>query len=490
MKINFYFQNAYYKNVVVHFDLKGAAPKADFLLKVFKLIKSNGATGILLEWEDTFPFLGVLEENRATDAYSLEDVNKILKGASDIGLNVIPLVQTFGHLEWILKLDKFRKYRENDIFPQVICLADGEAVSLVKEAIKQVIEVHIRYGISFFHIGADEAFQYGVCAKDMQWFAKNRKSKEVLAAEHLKNIAEYVKSFNSEIKVLAWHDMIRNFSPTIIESTRLDTIIEPVVWDYSETLQQQNDLTWRQLAGTFQTVWGSSAFKGANTPSTQEISPIHYMRNNRQWLIHKKEYGLLFKEFRGLIITGWSRYDHFAVLSELLVSGIPSLVLNLQVAQGGFYAGEDIVLKKTAQAMSCSHSIVVDDPKSLIGYGVFTAIHSDIPHLSERLEKEVFADNSVRGWLGRMNIRHNYTQLWYFSTIAPLVKSLQADADITENKLRTLMGEIYSENTINEWIYEYLDPITEKIKALSKAVERLSRLRTFPRRSFKILRDI
>lgn len=41
-------------------------------------------------------------------------------GFRNLELEVIPLVQTFGHMEWILKYEEFRKYRESDSFPQVL----------------------------------------------------------------------------------------------------------------------------------------------------------------------------------------------------------------------------------------------------------------------------------------------------------------------------------------------------------------------------------
>ena len=43
---------------IVHVDLKGAQPKAAYFKDFFKLIKDFGATGILLEYEDVFPYKG------------------------------------------------------------------------------------------------------------------------------------------------------------------------------------------------------------------------------------------------------------------------------------------------------------------------------------------------------------------------------------------------------------------------------------------------
>lgn len=123
---------------LVHLDLKGAPPKLQYLQKLFPLVRKFGATGLLLEWEDMFPWTGPLAQLAADNAYSKADVKEILKMAAANQLEVIPLIQTFGHVEFALKLPDFAHLREVQESPQALCPSNNASVNFVEQLIDQV----------------------------------------------------------------------------------------------------------------------------------------------------------------------------------------------------------------------------------------------------------------------------------------------------------------------------------------------------------------
>uniref|UniRef100_A0ABM0MG61 Hexosaminidase D-like n=1 Tax=Saccoglossus kowalevskii TaxID=10224 RepID=A0ABM0MG61_SACKO len=57
----------YYR--LVHLDLKGAPPKISYLQQMIPLFAKWGANGLLVEYEDMFPYKGELSTLAAADAY-------------------------------------------------------------------------------------------------------------------------------------------------------------------------------------------------------------------------------------------------------------------------------------------------------------------------------------------------------------------------------------------------------------------------------------
>ncbi|KAF1751223.1 hypothetical protein GCK72_017777 [Caenorhabditis remanei] len=479
-------EGEFYKNVVIHFDLKGAPPKVDYFLEMLRLISKGGATGILLEWEDMFPWTGTLEQFKNTDAYSEADVDIILNEAKTLKLDVIPLVQTFGHLEWILKYEEMRKYRENDAYPQVLCLGNEEGVEFVKEMIRQVAKKHAKYGIPFFHIGADEAFEFGVCRESLDWINKNGKSggKQLLALAHLKAIAEFAKQeAGDSTQILAWHDMLKDFDSRLIKNLELGQIIQPVVWDYSENIITLNDYIFSTLAENFPTMWASSAYKGANYPSASTSEVRHYETNNRNWIKTKQAQERKFKSgFQGIIITGWQRYDHLAGLCETLPIGTASMMLQMQIALNAPGSDLETTRRQAGKLLGCQ-TFNVDGVKTVSnqctykGFQTYVIYQSEVPNLFSRIDGELGKNHHLMGWANRYNRKYNISQNWYHKEMLPFVQSLVAQAS---------MKDLFFENTIDEFIYENLGEMSEKLHGSLDEIQRLDKLRAWPKRHFPI----
>jgi len=123
---------------LVHIDFKGAPPKLLYLQKLFPLIKKFGGTGLLLEWEDMFPWSGSLSLMAAGNAYSKAEIGEILNMAKANELEVIPLIQTFGHVEFALKIPDFAHLREVQDSPQALCPSYNASMKFVEQMVDQV----------------------------------------------------------------------------------------------------------------------------------------------------------------------------------------------------------------------------------------------------------------------------------------------------------------------------------------------------------------
>ncbi|RCN40881.1 glycosyl hydrolase family 20, catalytic domain protein [Ancylostoma caninum] len=464
-------------------------------MDLLDLVARSGATGILLEWEDMFPWTGQLEVARSSDAYSMDDVRAILSKAKSLDLDIIPLVQTFGHLEWFLKLEQFRKYRENDAYPQVLCLGDTEGVDIVKDALKQVIDVHKEFGIKYFHIGADEAFEFGVCEKSREWIDSKGPAgatKQLLALTHMKSIAEYVKRLTgSSATVLAWHDMLKDFDSRMISELGLGKIIEPVIWDYSENIVTMPDAAFSMISTNFPVVWASSAYKGANFPSAKYIDIRHYETNNRAWIETKAEQEKKFNKFHGIIITGWQRYDHMAAICEILPMGTPSMVLNVQIALMGRNGDQRLARDRAARVLGCSQFHVggldlISNSCNFTGFTVYSIFQGNTRETIEYIESELAKNHHIMGWLSPYSMRHNFTQNWYLNQIQFFISNLQAQMVPIEHALRRELSTLFFQNTVDEFLYLTIAPTMDRLKNYLDEIKRLSQLREYPKRPFRI----
>ena len=123
--------------------------------------------------------------------------------------------------------------------------------------------------------------------------------------------------------------LLRNFMPDEMEP--LAGIVQPMVWVYADDVYRFfPSYNWDKLSKVFDSVWTAGAFKGAHGP-TLAVPPIEkHLTNTLNWLnVMKTEAGKFKKGFYGMVTTGWQRYDHFAILCEILPVAIPSLAVQV-----------------------------------------------------------------------------------------------------------------------------------------------------------------
>ena len=145
------------KQRIVHLDLKGAPPKMQYLLRIIPLMRQWGATGILVEYEDTFPFKDELSYIAKEQCYSSEDIKSLQDVSKTEGMEFIPLIQTFGHMEYVLKHKECAYLRELQENPMSICPKNDDSLPLIKSLIEQVMAEHEE--LKYLHIGGDEVCQ-------------------------------------------------------------------------------------------------------------------------------------------------------------------------------------------------------------------------------------------------------------------------------------------------------------------------------------------
>ncbi|CAH0385394.1 unnamed protein product [Bemisia tabaci] len=461
---------------LVHLDLKGAPPKVKYLKDLFPLFKDLGATGLLLEWEDMFPFTGQLASLAATNAYTVDEVTTILKLASENDLEVIPLVQTFGHVEFALKLEQFARLRE---------------------------VMHLHKDARFLHIGCDEVFHMGECSRCRQ------KLRDDLFLMHVSSVAKYVRSKYPKVTPIIWDDMLRQLSTSSLESYNIGQLVEPMVWVYAEDIYRfVPGPVWDKYATIFPTVWTASAFKGAFGETLYVPNVQRHLDNNLHWLDLMRAESSKFKAgFRGIVITGWQRYDHFAVLCELLPSGIPSLAVNLLATSHGYFNSS--LQPKLTSALKCG----IYSYNTVGGMHNFVNLNSD-PFLWDQFSRCMFPGHlffkltyklnmvekdvqdliqttrATRGWLTEYNVRHNFSSPLRLDELMLDEPRIYHSVTSLVQSAQDALANIFDKYTIAEWIEQKVYPLIKELEKLEGDSYRLKQIKTWPRRPFPILDDL
>ncbi|CAB3402375.1 unnamed protein product [Caenorhabditis bovis] len=467
---------------IIHLDLKGAPYKPSFFPYLFAFFNQIKATGVLIEWEDMFPYKGRLAEAVNKNAYDIQTVRTILGEARKHHLEIIPLVQTMGHLEWILKLKKFAHLREDSRFPQVICFSDDEAWNLISEMISEVADLHKEFGMNYFHMGADEAFQIGICNASIVKL-RTESTRERLMLWHMSRTANFIKKNYNDVTVLAWHDMLVNAMEPDLDEYGVVNLIQPVLWNYAEDLDLYLPRSTWSVLKNFGNIWASSAWKGADGPARYATHSEHYIKNHESWVTQLNTFYKDFEAIEGIIMSGWSRYDHLAVLAELAPVALPTLAMSM----------ETILEAKHLNSYPITNELLQCSPPVGLGYSasgcsfpgsrVYELVN-DLYQKRRQLRSYREDDYELNGWMSRMADDYIVSSHWYIDKIQPMIEMHALPLEQLELDLRNALSSIYYNDTVDEFIFTYLEEDLHWIRRKRETMKKISEASEFPRRPF------
>lgn len=207
-----------------HWDLKGLMPKFHYLKERILELSKYKINTLLVEYEDKFKF----EKHPlivSPIALSKKQVADLVKTAEDNFIQIIPLVQSLGHAEYVLKHKKYSYVAESKDKCQQYCASNPESLRLFKDFIEEIVPLHPS---KYIHVGADETRQLGECPKCSTIVKKL--GKLGLYFQRIKEVCDYIVSIG-KIPMI-WDDMLgRNFEKDLLKKLPKETVIVP--WLYS-----------------------------------------------------------------------------------------------------------------------------------------------------------------------------------------------------------------------------------------------------------------
>ena len=387
---------------------------------------------------------------KCQDAYTKDDIKEFLSLAKKNDLTVIPLVQTFGHMEFVLKHKDFSHLRETPKITNSVCPLKNASAALVKSIISDILRLHP--DAKWIHMGGDEVWNLKTCNKCKE----SQKTHSDLFLHHMLPIFKYVKeATNGHVQPIIWDDMMRGWS--VEKLAAIAKFVEPMIWAYVPNLENYHKFPvdlWTRYPKSFSKIWIASSYKGAKTPVTNYVPIQQHIDNHLSWMKIISTFPENF-EVVGIALTGWSRFDHYASLCELLPAGIPSLLFCLSVLQTGKFDTklQESVSKslgfteKLTTTVQRFNSYTIHDG-TFPGYDVFRFVSE-----FEKAYGWLLAGKASEvGWARAYQVKNNhfsYHQLRVTSdaaqTSADMLKALQPKAD-------KILSQYFSKRTVNEWI--------------------------------------
>lgn len=206
-----------------YLDLRQSFPRFENLIPYIEMMAEFKTNTLIIEYEDTFPFEKYSHLKNRKHAFTDEQLLLILEAARQNFIEVIPLQQSFGHLEYVLKDRRHMHLRETAADLGELCPCNPDSLKLVCGLIDEVAAKHP--GSRYIHLGCDEVWSLGSCGRCKERYGEN---KGRMFVDFVNKLVSHV--CDSGKKPIIWHDMLEQCGEH--EIAKLDNRVSVMVWLY------------------------------------------------------------------------------------------------------------------------------------------------------------------------------------------------------------------------------------------------------------------
>ena len=206
---------------IFHVDLNFVCLQTEYIRRWLERVAEMGYNAILWEVEDKVAWEGC-SKSVWPEAMSKAEFRALLDHAAALGLEAIPLLQTIGHAEYILKQPAYSRMRELPDRHDCYCTENPEVRQFLKGLIGEYLDL---FGdVRRFHLGGDEAYVFARCP-DCSAKAE-RMGRNALYARHIQDIATPIRERG--VRPGIWGDM------ALAHPEQMDAIPKDLdIWDWN-----------------------------------------------------------------------------------------------------------------------------------------------------------------------------------------------------------------------------------------------------------------
>lgn len=320
-------------------DLRNQVMTIEALNNYAKELSEYGINTLVIEWEATYPYeKHPIIANEV--AYTREEIANFISNCKEFGIDVIPMQENYGHVEYILRHDRYSNLRVRpDVISQV-CECQGE---LAKELFSDLIsDLCAMFPSKYIFIGGDETRELGNCSLCKQ--KADLYGKDQIYAGYMKMIIDIV--LENGKTPLMWADMILKY-PKFADILPKETIM--VDWNYGWKINHFGDIENLKKKGF--KFWGAPSIR-CHPDNWYLTDWKTHFKNQMEFIPYARSAG-----YEGIIMTSWSTSGVYGLILDS-----NNKIIDIQPIRNNYpLSGFRILVAMYIQALKQNNPINAED---------------------------------------------------------------------------------------------------------------------------------